>query len=198
MRRTVREVTRRLIGSLLVVLLAATAGWRLIVAVIHGRALRHLALAPGMSVLDVGCGPGRLSVQIARAVGPTGRVVGVDVDPKAVRTAVRRAEMSGLNNVRFLPMAFGEATFDDDGFDRAVLVAVLGEMRNPPAAMAAAFRALKPEGALAVTEVVLDPHRQKPDDVRRLAMLAGFEERELFTDALAYTITFRKPLPSNH
>lgn len=102
--------------------------------------------------------------------------------------------MAGLGNVRFLRLAFGESTFGENGFDRAVLVAVLGEIHNWQAAVIAIFHALKPGGTLAVTEVAFDPHRRKPDDVRRLAALAGFEEHEYFTDMLAYTMSCRKPL----
>src|SRR5215467_2443638 len=63
----------------------------------------HLAgLAPGMRVLDVGCGPGEVTFLAARLVGPQGTVIGVDLSPEAIGVARQRAAAIGLTNVHFL------------------------------------------------------------------------------------------------
>lgn len=148
-----------------------------------------------MRVVDVGCGPGRLTIRIARVVGSTGEVLGIDIDAKALRAAERRAARAGLRNVRFMQAGAGEGKLGEGRFDRAVLVAVLGEIRDRHAAMADQFRALEPGGILSVTEVAFDPHRRSPDDVRRLAGSAGFEEQAYVDAPLVFTINFRKPAP---
>src|SRR3989304_3662154 len=64
--------------------------------------VRHLDLRPGMKVLDVGCGPGRLAIPIAEAVGSTGEVVAIDVQPGMLRQAKQKADAAKMNNILFL------------------------------------------------------------------------------------------------
>ena len=59
-----------------------------------------LELAPGMSVVDVGCGPGRLTLPLAKAVLPGGVVVAFDVQPGMLAKAQARALRAGLTNIR--------------------------------------------------------------------------------------------------
>jgi ubiquinone/menaquinone biosynthesis C-methylase UbiE len=174
--------------------LLGAAAWRLFVNGIHRQVIERLGLAPGISVLDVGCGPGRLDVHIGRAIAPDGEVVAVDPNLGATRAAERRAKLAGLRNVHVLHGAVGTGQIVDEArFDRAVLVAVLGEIRNRPAAMREILRALRPGGRLCVTEVAVDPHRRRPDDVRRLAAAAGFIEEAADYRPLAFTLTFSTP-----
>ena len=175
------------------VLIVVVAAWRLFIHVIHGLALERLALNPGMRVVDIGCGPGRLTVRIAKEVGPTGDVVGIDVDPKTLRLAEKRARASGLKNVRFVLAGAGEGNLGQSQFDRAALVAVVGEIIDRNSAMAEIFQALKPGGLLSVTEAAVDPHRQSAREVRRLAEGAGFVEQAYFGNRLLFTINFVKP-----
>ena len=56
---------------------------------------------PGMSVLDFGCGNGRTTREFARAVGPGGRVLGLDLSQDMLAVATRRAAEEGLDNVEF-------------------------------------------------------------------------------------------------
>src|SRR5262249_31016445 len=54
--------------------------------------LQHAHLQPGMTVLDIGCGPGRLTIPAARQVGPTGKVVALDLQPGMLRRAQEKAK----------------------------------------------------------------------------------------------------------
>jgi ubiquinone/menaquinone biosynthesis C-methylase UbiE len=176
------------------ILVGLVAAWRVALHAIHGLALKRLFLNQGMHVVDIGCGPGRLAVRIAREVGLTGEVVGLDVDPKALRMAEKYANTVGLKNIRFVLAGAGEGTLDQSRFDRAVLVAVLGEIANRRAAMIEIFQSLKRGGLISVTEVALDPHRQSGDEVRRLAKTTGFVEQACFGGRLVFTINFVKPM----
>ena len=63
--------------------------------------LRRAGIEPGMSVLDCGCGAGDVSFLVAKLVGPTGRIVGIDRSVAGVELARRRAGDAGLANVTF-------------------------------------------------------------------------------------------------
>jgi 2-polyprenyl-3-methyl-5-hydroxy-6-metoxy-1,4-benzoquinol methylase len=152
-----------------------------------------LAVTAGMTVLDAGCGPGRLTVPLARSVGPTGKVVALDLQPGMLARAKTKTEAAGQENVEFVLARLGDGKLSTDYFHRAVLVTVLGEIPNPAAALAELYGALKPGGLLAVVEIIGDPHFQSRSTVTRLALSAGFRERAFFGRSLAYVIHFEKP-----
>jgi ubiquinone/menaquinone biosynthesis C-methylase UbiE len=155
--------------------------------------VRRAGLQPGMRVLDVGCGPGRLTVPIAEQVGPRGEVVAIDVQPGMLNRVQAKARAAHLTNVRVFQAAVGEGRLGSLGADRAVMVTVLGEIPDRQAALRAVFAALKPGGLLSVTEVIFDPHFQGRAAVRRLAMAVGFHEKQFFGHRLAYTLNLERP-----
>lgn len=152
-----------------------------------------LALAPGMTVLDAGCGPGRLTVPLARGVGSSGRVVALDIQAGMLSRARAKTEAAGLANIDFINAGLGDGKLPGSRFDRAVLVTVLGEIPDRRAAFAELFSALVPGGILAVVEVIFDPHFQTRSTVTDLAVAAGFREKAFFGHRLAYVIHFEKP-----
>jgi ubiquinone/menaquinone biosynthesis C-methylase UbiE len=154
----------------------------------------HLGLSPGMRVLDVGCGPGRLTLPVAQRVGPHGEVVAIDLQPGMLSRAQERARAANLDNIRFLQASVGDGALAVSPADRAVLVTVLGEIPNREAALRAIFDALKPGGFLSVTEIVFDPHFQTRATVTRLAIAAGFRERAFYGNRIAYTLHLERPL----
>lgn len=152
-----------------------------------------LALSPGMTVLDAGCGPGRLTVPLARSVGMAGRVVALDIQGGMIARAKTKVEAASLTNVEFVTGALGEGKLPANEFDRAVLVTVLGEIPDRATALNELFSTLKPGGLLAVVEVIFDPHFQSRGNVTNLAIAARFRERAFFGHRLAYVIHFEKP-----
>jgi len=155
--------------------------------------LSNLDLRPGMIVLDMGCGPGRLTVPLARMLGAQGRVVAVDIQAGMLRAAQARARQAGLENIEFVQAGAGEGKLGKARFDRALLVTVLGEIPDRQAAMNELFAALKPGGILSVTELIFDPHFQRGSTVRGLARNAGFRAGRFFGNAIAYTVHLEKP-----
>jgi ubiquinone/menaquinone biosynthesis C-methylase UbiE len=154
----------------------------------------HLGLQPGMTVLDVGCGPGRVTLPAAREVGPTGQVIAIDLQPGMLRRARERARAAGLDNIRFVEAGVGDGKLDVSAADRALLVTVLGEIPDREGALRSIFAALKPGGVLSITEIVFDPHFQRRATVGRLAREAGFEEKAFFGNRIAYTLHLSKPM----
>jgi ubiquinone/menaquinone biosynthesis C-methylase UbiE len=140
------------------------------------RIVHMLDLAPGMRVLDVGAGIGRLSIPIAARVGPDGEVVALDIQQEMLESLAKRAGEAGLTNIRTVRAGAGEGSLDTGAFDLALLVAVLGEI--PPGRRVPALReiheALEPRGVLCVIEGPVDPHYLSRRSVARLGADAGF------------------------
>jgi len=67
----------------------------------NARLLTEAGIGPGMRVLDVGSGTGDVALRVARLVGETGSVLGIDMNSDAVSDARRRADEQGVDNVRF-------------------------------------------------------------------------------------------------
>ncbi len=155
--------------------------------------LDKLELVPGLKVLDAGCGPGRLTLPVARAVGPEGEVVALDLQPGMIRRLEQRLARAGISNVRPLLADLTQPPLPANGFDRALLVTVLGEIPDREAALRAIFDALKPGGILSITEVLPDPHYQRRATVLSLAAAAGFEVGREYSGLGHYTMNLRKP-----
>ncbi|HEV3042096.1 MAG TPA: class I SAM-dependent methyltransferase [Candidatus Angelobacter sp.] len=159
--------------------------------------VQHLDLQPGMRVLDVGCGPGRVTIPLAEKVGTQGRVVAIDLQSKMLRRVEEKARQAQLNNISFRQIKVGEGQFDFTQFDRAVLVCVLGEIPSREAAFREIFHALKPGGILSVTEVIADPHFQGQNTVRKLGTAVEFHEKGLFGNRFSFSLLLEKPRTGN-
>src|SRR5215207_9035247 len=155
--------------------------------------VERLGLAPGMRVLDAGCGPGRLTIPVARAVEPTGEVLALDSQRAMLEKLEHRLEAESITNVRTLEAGLGEGSLERDAFDRVLLVFVLGEVRDREAAGRELYAALRPGGILSVTEGFGDPDYRRPISVRREVEPAGFELVERFGGFPVYTLNFRRP-----
>ncbi len=116
-----------------------------------GRRLIEIAgVNRGMWVLDVATGPGEPALTIARRVGPSGVVVGVDFSPTMLRRARARARSLGLRNALFREMDAERLAFDDMTFDRVCCRFGLMLMPDAERALAEMRRVLVPGGRVAV------------------------------------------------
>ncbi|GAA1952232.1 methyltransferase domain-containing protein [Agromyces allii] len=109
-------------------------------------------LREGLAVLDVGSGPGTISIDLARRVRP-GRVIGVDASADIVAQANGLAASSGVDNVEFRVGDAYALEFDDDSFDVVHTHQVLQHLKHPIDALKEFRRVLRPSGVLAVRDV---------------------------------------------
>ena len=113
-----------------------------------------LGLVPGMTVADVGAGDGDFAVELARRVGPGGRVIATEVDEEKVRELAELAAAEGLENMSAV-LASQEEIGLAAGCCDAVLLRLVYHHFERPAPMRAGLRAaLKPTGLLAVIDIV--------------------------------------------
>ncbi len=105
-------------------------------------------VAPGQSVLDLGCGVGEPALSAARAVGESGRVVGVDLSPRMIGAARRAA--AAMSNAEFVVGDFEGALLLGDCFDVALSRWALPFAPDRVAALRAAAAQLERNGVLAV------------------------------------------------
>jgi ubiquinone/menaquinone biosynthesis C-methylase UbiE len=112
--------------------------------------LAAAALAPGQQVLDIACGTGLVTLQAARAVGPQGRVVGIDVAGQMLEVARRRSVLLGLSNVILERMDAESLELPDSSFDVVLCSLGLMYMPDPLQALSQMRRVLRPGGRLVV------------------------------------------------
>lgn len=111
-----------------------------------------LKLQKGQAVADVGAGTGAYLAALSAAVGPTGRVVGVDIAPAFVAHMAARAKAEGLSNVSaHLGTASGPG-LPDASQDAIISVNTFHHFADPAAMLAALHRTLKPRGQLAIVD----------------------------------------------
>ena len=119
------------------------------------RLFRRAGISAGMSVLDIGSGPGDVAILAAQWVGPGGSVVGVDRDPAQVAFAERRAAAQGLTHVRFMVDDFREIELSR-AVDAIVGRLVLMYSADPVDALRRVVRNLKSGGVIALQESIID------------------------------------------
>lgn len=128
-------------------------------------------LKPGMKLLDCGCGPGSITIGLARVVEP-GETTGIDIDTGQVEFARERASQTGVDNVRFETADVYELPFSDNEFDAVFMYALLEHLDRPEHALSQAHRVLKPGGIVGVSHgdfslSVTEPPNSLLDDMRQ-------------------------------
>lgn len=118
------------------------------------RLFEDAGISTGMAVLDVGCGPGEVSLIIGALVGPEGHVLGVDVNPAALQVAQARAQAAGFGHVSFLAGDLQTLALDPEfgTFDAIVGRFILQHLSDPVALLRVLAQRLRPGGVVAFQE----------------------------------------------
>jgi ubiquinone/menaquinone biosynthesis C-methylase UbiE len=143
-----------------------------------------MGLSPGDGVLDVACGTGNFTRDFARAVGPTGLVVGFDASETMLRRAV--AETEGLEQVAYVRGDVVDMPFREQSFDAVCCFAALNLFAEPMKALDSMTSMLTPGGRIAIftsARTRSAPLRTFESIVRAQSGIHMFERREL-VDAL--------------
>lgn len=150
-----------------------------------------MGLRNGDVVADIGCGTGYFTRRLARAVGPTGSVYAVDIQPEMLERLRAGLVKEGLSNVVAILGENDDPKLPAGTIAWALLVDVYHEFQNPKAMLAGLRRGLAPSGKVALVEYraegdsaahISPRHRMSVDQILREWLPAGFtlERREEF------------------
>ncbi len=116
------------------------------------RAATATGLRPGEAALDVACGTGRLTTELARLVGPSGRVVGADFSPEMLAVAARAAPGISWQQADALALPFADAEFD-----AATMAFGLRNLSDQGQGAREMTRVVRPGGGLVILEFLRPP-----------------------------------------
>jgi ubiquinone/menaquinone biosynthesis C-methylase UbiE len=145
---------------------------------------------PGERVLEIGPGTGYYTLDLAEWVGDDGAIEIFDIQQQMLDHTTHRARDRGLGNVNPTRGDARELPYEDDGFDAAILIAVLGEIPDQDAAVRELARVLRPGGRLIVGELLGDPHYVTLGALRRRAEAAGLRFERRLGPKLGYFARF--------
>jgi len=120
------------------------------------RLFREAGIGLGQRILDLGSGVGDVSMLVTRLVGPSGEVVGVERDARAISLARARVVKAGLHNVSLTQSDVGQVA-SNKPFDAAVGRFILEFVPEPVAVLRSVSRLVRPGGVLAFQEVSYAP-----------------------------------------
>jgi ubiquinone/menaquinone biosynthesis C-methylase UbiE len=146
----------------------------------------------GERILEVGPGTGYYTLDAAEWVKPDGQVDILDLQQEMLDHTMRVAGERGLANVTPTRSDATAMPYEDETYDAAFLVTVLGEIPDQDAAIRELARVLKPGGRLVVGELLGDPHYVRLAPMRLRAAAAGLNYERRVGNALGYFARFAK------
>ena len=142
-----------------------------------------LEIKPGQTIADLGAGSGYCSFRIAPLVGPTGKVLAIDIEPRMLDVIAQRASRERVSNIMTVHSSERDPNLAPHSVDLLFMVDVYHELEYPYEVLTKVREALKPGGRVALIEyrgedpeVMIKPvHKMSEQQVRRELQAAGFK-----------------------
>jgi len=159
------------------------------------RVVAALALAPGAQVADLGAGGGYFTFRLADAVGPTGRVYAVDIDPDMLEYLADRVRDEGRANVEVVEAAPDDSRLPAASVDLVFLCNTYHHLSERVTYFEALRARLRPGGRVAIVEYRTGNHGTSPDLIRGELTRAGYAEvkEETFLSEQSFLIFTPSP-----
>ncbi|MDQ2743590.1 MAG: class I SAM-dependent methyltransferase [Chloroflexota bacterium] len=146
-------------------------------------AIEHLGLQGGERVLDLGCGTGPNFETLRQAIGPEGRVVGVDFSARMVQRSQQRVREHGWDNVEVICADAARVRLEPEAYDAAIATFTLSAVADVVAAVDTVYAALRPGGRFFACDLRLVPSGRVGLLIRLLGLayrlIAGWSGRDV-------------------
>ena len=139
-------------------------------------AITELRLERGMVVADFGAGSGYYTERLARAVGPTGKVFAVDLQPEMLELVGARATRLGLTNVELVRSTADDPRLPAGAVDLILMVDVYHELAAPQRVLRAMKAALSPRGRIAILEVRKEDRNVPIGEEHKMSVAQAMQE----------------------
>ena len=114
--------------------------------------LDRVGIHCGLDCLDIGCGGGDVSLELARRVGPDGQVTGADIDETKLTMARTEAHLQGVDNVTFTPLDI-RTLRETSCYDMVYARFLLTHLQDPAQAIANLYQSLRPGGSIILEDI---------------------------------------------
>ena len=153
-------------------------------------AIRLLRIQKGSTVADVGAGSGNITIRLAKAVGPVGKVYANDVQPGMLEILGKNVAKAKVLNVIPVLGAFDDPKLPADSIDLAIMVDVYHEFSEPQKMLQRLREAIKPGGRLVLLEYraedpdipILREHKMTKAQVKLEVEHEGFKQSRVYDD----------------
>jgi ubiquinone/menaquinone biosynthesis C-methylase UbiE len=153
-------------------------------------AIRLLRIQKGSTVADVGAGSGNITIRLAKAVGPMGKVYANDIQPGMLEILGRNVAKAKVLNVIPVLGAFDDPKLPAESIDLAIMVDVYHEFSEPQKMLNRLREAIKPGGRLVLLEYraedpdipILREHKMTKAQVKLEIEHEGFKQSRVFDD----------------
>ena len=135
--------------------------------------LRHAAISPGDTVLDLGCGAGIDSIIAAKFVGVIGRVIALDFLPEMLERTAKAAADAGLDNIEPLEGEMEAIPLPDRSVDHIISNGVINLSPRKARVLAECARVLRPRGRFTVSDIAVEEDSLPPEVMTHPAAWAG-------------------------
>ena len=158
-------------------------------------AIRLLRIQKGSTVADVGAGSGNITIRLAKAVGPMGKVYANDIQPGMLEILQKNVGKAKLTNVVPVLGAFDDPKLPAESIDLAIMVDVYHEFSEPQKMLRRMHESLKPGGRL----VLLEYRKEDPAIPIRIDHKMTVAEAKMEVEAEGYTLSkVDEVLPRQH
>ena len=152
--------------------------------------IKFLCLKGSERVLEIGCGPGRVSIPLAKAIGEGGTLVSLDLQQEMLDRVESKRAAENLTQLQLVASDIRDYEVEIGTYDKVLLVMSLGEIPEANSELRQIRPWLVKNGELVVCESVFDPHFIRQKRLRWMMLESGYELKRLEGNLFGYLAAF--------